>query len=102
MSVKVVALAVPLYLADAGGVLEQAAQQFLTQGVLGSLCIILMIALYKKDAALQSSFAARVDDAKKFGEILAEHSKATAVNTEALAGLASLIRVNQNTGRVRA
>lgn len=99
MSIKVVALAIPLYLGDAGGVLEQAAQQFLTQGVLGSLCVILMFALYRKDAALDRSNNARVEDAKKFGEILAEHSKATAVNTEALAGLATLIRVNPS--RVR-
>lgn len=80
-------------------VLEQALSTLASQGVLGVLCVILMVALYRKDAALQELSRDRVEDAKKFGEILADLSKATAVHTQTLQGLTTLIQNFSMKGR---
>lgn len=79
--------------------LEQALSTLATQGVLGLFCVILMVALYRKDAALQELSRDRTEDAKKFGEILADLSKATAVHTQTLQGLATLIQNFSMKGR---
>lgn len=102
MSLKVIALSVPLYLSDATGVMEQAAQTFLTFGISGALNLVLMFAVWRLFGALQVSQNARVDDAKRVGDILAKHSEATAVLAETVNGLAQLTRANQTANRVRA
>lgn len=102
MILKVVILAVPIYFADVIGPLDQATQTFLTQGVLGSLCVILMFAVYRLFTALQASHLARVEDAKKLGEILAKNSEASAILAENVAGLARVVQANQQAlSRVR-
>lgn len=104
MSLKVIALSVPVYLSDATGVLEQAAQNFLTVGISGALNVVLMFAIWRLFLALQTAQNARVEDAKKVGDILAKHSEATAVLAAGVEGIAQLVRLNSNQAgnRVRA
>lgn len=79
-------------LAEAVPLLDQIAAIFLSQGLLGAVCIVLAVALYRKDAALVEISKARVDDAKKFGEIVAENSKTNALLVTAVNGLVVLFQ----------
>lgn len=94
-----------MVLAQAVPGLDQAVGVFLTQGVLGAVCVLIGIGYVRKDAALQAANEARrkdqetrIQDAREFARILAEHSIATANNTQTLQSLATLI---QNSSLVR-
>lgn len=81
-----------MMLAETVPLLDQIVGIFLSQGLLGAVCVVLAYALYRKDAALVQLSKERVEDIKKFGDIVAENSKTNALNTTAINGLVVLFQ----------
>lgn len=87
-----------MQLADAVPILDQLIGVFLTQGLLGAVCVALAFALYRKDAALTQLSKDRVDDIKKFGDVIVKNSETNALLVASVNGMVTLF---QNSKLVR-